>query len=79
MRFSGIVFVVILMSLLSVSPAYAYVGPGLGAGTLAVVLGLIASLFLAIFAVVWYPLKRLFGKNTRQKSAVQDFGKKETD
>jgi uncharacterized membrane protein YhiD involved in acid resistance len=40
--------------------AFAYVGPGLGAGTLAVVLGIIGSILLALFAIVWYPLKRLF-------------------
>jgi len=47
--------------------AHAYVGPGLGAGTLGVVVGLIASVFVALFAVIWYPIKRLLkkkGKNT---------------
>jgi hypothetical protein len=44
--------------LLTLSPAHAYVGPGLGAGSIAVVLGILASILLAIFAVVWYPLKR---------------------
>lgn len=37
--------------------AHAYVGPGLGAGALAVFLGLIASVFLALFAIIWYPVK----------------------
>jgi hypothetical protein len=40
-------------------PAAAYVGPGLGAGSIAVVLGIIGSLLLAIVGLVWYPLKRL--------------------
>lgn len=40
--------------------AQAYTGPGLGLGTLLVVLGVIGSLFLALFSVVWYPLKRMF-------------------
>lgn len=42
--------------------AQAYVGPGLGLGSIAVVLGVIGSVFLAIFAVVWYPIKRLLKK-----------------
>ena len=46
----------------SVSPAFAYIGPGLGAGTIAVVLGVIASLFLALFAILWYPVKRIIKK-----------------
>jgi hypothetical protein len=56
----------ILLRLLLVFPlityplgAFAYVGPGLGAGALGVIIGVIVSVLLAIFAVVWYPLKRL--------------------
>lgn len=45
---------------LSSPQALAYVGPGLGAGTIGVVIGLLVSVLLAIFALFWYPLKRLF-------------------
>ena len=38
---------------------YAYVGPGVGAGTLAVVLGVLGSIVLWLFAVLWYPFKRM--------------------
>lgn len=51
--------------------AHAYVGPGLGAGTLGVVIGLIASVFVALFALLWYPIKRLLkkkGRNTAETS-----------
>ena len=52
--------IVIFASLLMVAlPAQAYIGPGLGAGTLGVILGVIGSFFLAIFALFYYPLKRL--------------------
>lgn len=40
----------------------AYIGPGIGGGALAVILGLLLSVFLALTAVVWYPLKRLVRK-----------------
>jgi len=36
----------------------AYVGPGLGAAALGVVLGLLTSVLLALFTVFWYPIKR---------------------
>jgi len=52
-----------------VSPAYAYLGPGLGAGTVAVVFGFIISIFLAVFAVFWYPVKRLLLKLGLMKKA----------
>jgi hypothetical protein len=42
--------------------AYAYIGPGLGGGTIGAILGVIGSVFLAIFAVVYYPIKRLLKK-----------------
>jgi hypothetical protein len=46
------------------SPTYAmaYVGPGLGAGTISVVLGVLGSIFIALFAIIWYPLKRFLKK-----------------
>lgn len=47
--------------------AEAYVGPGLGVGTIGVIIGVIASIFLALFAVVWYPIKRLI-KRLKKKS-----------
>ncbi len=41
------------------SLAHAYIGPGAGAGTIAVVLGVIGAAFMAVIGLVWYPLKRL--------------------
>ena len=52
-------FIMALPPLLAALPAQAYIGPGMGAGTLAVVLGILASIVLAFFAVLWYPVKRL--------------------
>lgn len=51
--------------------ALAYVGPGLGAGVIGVVLGLIASVFLALFALFWYPIKRLAKRRKAKTSAVE--------
>ncbi|MFO7931152.1 MAG: hypothetical protein ACQETG_05715 [Thermodesulfobacteriota bacterium] len=57
-----IVTAAVLSTAAIVSPAHAYVGPGLGAGTLAVIGGLVASVFLAVFALVWYPLKKILAR-----------------
>ena len=43
-------------------PAMAYIGPGIGIGMIATVLGILTAIALAIFAVFWYPLKRLYKK-----------------
>jgi hypothetical protein len=61
-----------LLAILLASPAHAYIGPGVGAGTIAVVLGVIASIFLAFVAILWYPLKRLVkGRKTFAKKITK--------
>ena len=47
--------------------AYAYIGPGLGVGTIAVILGVVGSIFLALFAILWYPIKRIFKKQRNKE------------
>lgn len=58
--------------LLCSQQALAYIGPGIGAGTLGVILGLIGSVFLALFAFFWYPIKRFFnGKGKKEKISAE--------
>jgi hypothetical protein len=38
----------------------AYIGPGLGLGTIATVLGIFFGLFLMLIGIIWYPLKKLY-------------------
>ncbi|MEZ5654628.1 MAG: hypothetical protein R3E04_01875 [Sphingobium sp.] len=47
-------------------PASAYIGPGLGAGAIGAVLGVLGSIFLGLFAIIYYPFKRMMKK--RKKS-----------
>jgi len=47
--------------------AYAYVGPGMGGGVIASVLGVIIGLFTAIIGILWFPIKRYF-KNRKDKN-----------
>ena len=42
--------------------AYAYIGPGLGVGAIVAILGVIASVFIAILSLFWYPFKRILKK-----------------
>ena len=49
----------------------AYIGPGAGAGTIAVVFGIIASFFLAFIAIIWFPLKRLFKRRKISENSVR--------
>jgi uncharacterized membrane-anchored protein len=62
------------------SSVVAYVGPGLGAGAIAAALGVIGSIILGLFAILFYPIKRLIRKikgespdnPSRTKSAQHD-------
>jgi len=60
-------FFLSLLALLPAMPAEAYIGPGVGAGTIAVVLGILASIIMAFIAIVWYPAKRLLKKRKANK------------
>ena len=53
------VFKVSIITLLALtSPAQAYIGPGMGGGAIAVVFGILAAIFMAIFGFIYYPVKR---------------------
>ena len=55
-----IVFALGLLALLQLPmAAHAYIGPGAGAGTIAIVLGILSSIFLGFVGILWYPIKRL--------------------
>ena len=62
--------IVFLLCLITCIPelAHAYIGPGLGAGTIGVILGIIGSVFIALFAIIWYPLKRILKKRKKPEA-----------
>ena len=45
---------------------FAYIGPGMGGGVIAAVVGIIVAIFLGFFAIVFYPLKRLISKKKKK-------------
>jgi hypothetical protein len=45
-----------------------YIGPGLDGGVIAAVLGFLTSIFLALFAIIWYPFKQVIKKLKRKKT-----------
>lgn len=49
--------------------AHAYIGPGLGAGVIGTILAVIGAVFLALFAIMFYPIKRML---KRRKAAAAE-------
>jgi membrane protein implicated in regulation of membrane protease activity len=66
-----LVGVLALAALFLIQPhaAQAYIGPGVGAGAVAAVMGVLGSIFLAIVAVVYYPIKRMMKGRKSPKSS----------
>lgn len=56
--------------------AHAYIGPGVGAGAIAGAFGFVAAVFIALFAVLYYPIKRAFkGKKASSKAKQSELPK----
>ena len=55
----------ILALLIISSPASAYIGPGMGGGVIAAVLGVVGAVLLALFGILYYPIKRML-KNRKK-------------
>ena len=62
------IFFTFVIFFLATNNAHAYVGPGIGLGAIGAIIGVIASVFLAIVGFIWYPAKRFFSKKKKKNS-----------
>ena len=53
----------------NVTSLFAYIGPGMGGGVIAAIFGIIAALFLGLWGILYYPIKRAF-KNKKKKKIL---------
>tara|TARA_B100001971_G_C18017132_1_gene445415 strand:+ start:64 stop:270 length:207 start_codon:yes stop_codon:yes gene_type:complete len=49
-------------------PAHAYIGPGMAGGVIAAIFGFIAAIFLALFGILHYPIKRAIQNRKKRKN-----------
>ena len=47
-------------------PSYAYIGPGMGGGVIAAIVGFFAAILLGLWGILYYPIKRAL-KNRKEK------------
>ena len=47
-------------------PSYAYIGPGMGGGAFAAIIGFFAAILIGLWGVLYCPIKRAF-KNRKDK------------
>ena len=64
---------ILCLSLFLISmPSYAYLGPGLGGSGIVVVIGFFAAIFLALWGILYYPIKRALKKRKDKKILLKD-------
>ena len=56
------------------TPVLAYIGPSLSGGAVAATLGIVGSILLALFGVIYFPIKRAL---KRRKEAAQIHAQKD--
>ena len=58
---------ILFLSLFLISmPSFAYIGPGMGGGVIAAIVGFFAAIFLGLWGILYYPIKRAL-KNRKDK------------
>lgn len=62
---AGLLFI---LALSVATPSLAYIGPGVGGGVIAAVLGIIGAVFLGIVGVLFFPIKRALAARKKKKS-----------
>tara|TARA_B110000967_G_C18885867_1_gene563936 strand:- start:1385 stop:1606 length:222 start_codon:yes stop_codon:yes gene_type:complete len=69
---------ILCLSLFLISmPSYAYLGPGVGGGAIAAVIGFFAAIFLALWGILYYPIKRAL-KNKKEKKIASKESKSDS-
>ena len=52
--------------------SFAYLGPGVSGGLIAVTIGVIVAIVAALFGLIWFPVKRLLKKRKEKKENQQN-------
>ena len=58
------------------STSYAYIGPGMGGGVIAITIGFLGAIFLALFGILYYPIKRLINKRRNKNKDLKKSNEK---
>ena len=63
---------ILFLSIFLISlPSYAYLGPGIGGGVIVVIVGFFAAIFLGLWGILYYPIKRAL-KNKKDKKKLSN-------
>lgn len=62
----------LVISMLLVNPAVAYIGPGAGISVLGSLLGILATIFVAIGAILFWPIRKFLKRKKARRESTQD-------
>tara|TARA_B110000483_G_scaffold224551_1_gene283428 strand:+ start:1363 stop:1584 length:222 start_codon:yes stop_codon:yes gene_type:complete len=64
---------ILFISLCLISfPSYAYIGPGMGGGAIAAIIGFFAAILLGLWGILYYPIKRALRNRKDKKMSLKD-------
>jgi len=64
---------ILFLSLFLISlPSYAYIGPGMGGGVIAAIVGFFAAVLLGLWGILYYPIKRALKNRKDKKKSLND-------
>ena len=64
---------IIFISILLISlPSYAYIGPGMGGGVIAAIVGFFAAILLGLWGILYYPIKRALKNRKDKKMSLKE-------
>ena len=65
---------ILFISLFLISlPSYAYIGPGMGGGVIAAIVGFFGAVLLGLWGILYYPIKRALKKRKDKKMSLKNF------
>tara|TARA_Y100000816_G_C25669363_1_gene354909 strand:- start:221 stop:442 length:222 start_codon:yes stop_codon:yes gene_type:complete len=64
---------ILFISLFLISlPSYAYIGPGMGSGVIAAIVGFFAAVLLGLWGILYYPIKRALKRRKDKKMLLKN-------
>jgi predicted RND superfamily exporter protein len=64
---------ILFLSLFLISfPLFAYIGPGMGGGVIAAIVGFFAAVLLGLWGILYYPIKRALKNRKNKKMLLKD-------
>ena len=69
---TAVCLAVVSMFSIWATPAFAYLGPGVGLSAIGAFLALVIGVILAFFGFIWYPVKRLLRKGNAAGASTSE-------